>query len=142
ESACATKPAQRWWRRLQPARLLLRATPRKSRAKAPAPPSQVSTGGAAFSLPDCCYAALHANRRRKRLRHQTGSAVMGQASACQIVPTLRSTQIAGESACATKLDREVLATLKILLAQNSLYYPAHGGGDKSNRLLLEALAGL
>ena len=30
--------------------------------------------------------------------------------------------------------------LKILLAQNSLYYPAHGGGDKSNRLLLEALA--
>src|SRR5262245_2114585 len=32
--------------------------------------------------------------------------------------------------------------MKILLAQNSLYYPAHGGGDKSNRLLLEALAGL
>src|SRR4051794_35302834 len=32
--------------------------------------------------------------------------------------------------------------VKILLAQNSLYYPAHGGGDKSNRLLLEALAGL
>jgi surfactin synthase thioesterase subunit/glycosyltransferase involved in cell wall biosynthesis len=32
--------------------------------------------------------------------------------------------------------------MKILLAQNSLYYPAHGGGDKSNRLLIEALAGL
>jgi surfactin synthase thioesterase subunit/glycosyltransferase involved in cell wall biosynthesis len=32
--------------------------------------------------------------------------------------------------------------LRILLAQNSLYYPAHGGGDKSNRLLLEALAAL
>ncbi|MBS1855859.1 MAG: glycosyltransferase [Acidobacteria bacterium] len=32
--------------------------------------------------------------------------------------------------------------MKILLAQNSLYYPAHGGGDKSNRLLLEALAAL
>lgn len=31
--------------------------------------------------------------------------------------------------------------MRILLAQNSLYYPAHGGGDKSNRLLLEALAG-
>jgi surfactin synthase thioesterase subunit/glycosyltransferase involved in cell wall biosynthesis len=30
--------------------------------------------------------------------------------------------------------------LNILLAQNSLYYPAHGGGDKSNRLLIEALA--
>ena len=30
--------------------------------------------------------------------------------------------------------------MKILLAQNSLYYPAHGGGDKSNRLLVEALA--
>ncbi len=29
---------------------------------------------------------------------------------------------------------------KFFLAQNSLYYPAHGGGDKSNRLLLEALA--
>ncbi len=31
--------------------------------------------------------------------------------------------------------------MRILLAQNSLYYPAHGGGDRSNRLLLEALAG-
>lgn len=30
--------------------------------------------------------------------------------------------------------------LRILLAHNSLYYPAHGGGDKSNRLLIEALA--
>jgi surfactin synthase thioesterase subunit/glycosyltransferase involved in cell wall biosynthesis len=30
--------------------------------------------------------------------------------------------------------------VRILLAQNSLYYPAHGGGDKSNRLLVEALA--
>ncbi|MGP8247723.1 MAG: thioesterase domain-containing protein [Bryobacteraceae bacterium] len=30
--------------------------------------------------------------------------------------------------------------MRILLAQNSLYFPAHGGGDKSNRLLLEALA--
>jgi surfactin synthase thioesterase subunit/glycosyltransferase involved in cell wall biosynthesis len=32
------------------------------------------------------------------------------------------------------------AALRILLAQNSPYYPAHGGGDKSNRLLVEALA--
>jgi surfactin synthase thioesterase subunit/glycosyltransferase involved in cell wall biosynthesis len=32
--------------------------------------------------------------------------------------------------------------VRILLGQNSLYYPAHGGGDKSNRLLMEALAGL
>jgi surfactin synthase thioesterase subunit/glycosyltransferase involved in cell wall biosynthesis len=30
--------------------------------------------------------------------------------------------------------------MRILLAQNSLYYPAHGGGDRSNRLLVEALA--
>ena len=30
--------------------------------------------------------------------------------------------------------------LRILLAHNSLYYPSHGGGDKSNRLLMEALA--
>src|SRR5689334_25396517 len=30
--------------------------------------------------------------------------------------------------------------MRILLAQNSLYFPAHGGGDKWNRLLLEALA--
>lgn len=30
--------------------------------------------------------------------------------------------------------------LSILLAHNSTYYPAHGGGDRSNRLLLEALA--
>ncbi len=31
--------------------------------------------------------------------------------------------------------------MRILLAQNSPYYPAHGGGDKSNRFLAEALAG-
>ncbi len=30
-------------------------------------------------------------------------------------------------------------SMKILLVQNSLYYPAHGGGNKSNRLLLEEL---
>lgn len=30
--------------------------------------------------------------------------------------------------------------MRILLAQNSRYFPAHGGGDKSNRLLMEALA--
>lgn len=30
--------------------------------------------------------------------------------------------------------------MRILLAHNSTYYPAHGGGDKSNRLLIEALA--
>jgi surfactin synthase thioesterase subunit/glycosyltransferase involved in cell wall biosynthesis len=30
--------------------------------------------------------------------------------------------------------------MRILLAQNSLYYPAHGGGDKSNRILTEELA--
>jgi surfactin synthase thioesterase subunit/glycosyltransferase involved in cell wall biosynthesis len=30
--------------------------------------------------------------------------------------------------------------MRILLAQNSLYYPSHGGGDKSNRLLMEALS--
>jgi surfactin synthase thioesterase subunit/glycosyltransferase involved in cell wall biosynthesis len=30
--------------------------------------------------------------------------------------------------------------VRILLAQNSQYYPAYGGGDKSNRLLMEGLA--
>ncbi len=30
--------------------------------------------------------------------------------------------------------------MKILLAHNSPYFPAHGGGDRSNRLLMEALA--
>ena len=30
--------------------------------------------------------------------------------------------------------------MRILLAHNSLYYPSHGGGDKSNRLLMQALA--
>src|SRR5687768_1658370 len=33
-----------------------------------------------------------------------------------------------------------LANMRILLAHNSLYYPSYGGGDKSNRLLVEALA--
>jgi len=31
--------------------------------------------------------------------------------------------------------------MRILLIQNSLYYPAYGGGNKSNRLLMEELAG-
>jgi FkbM family methyltransferase len=31
--------------------------------------------------------------------------------------------------------------MRILLAHNSPYYPSFGGGDKSNRLLMEALAG-
>ena len=30
--------------------------------------------------------------------------------------------------------------MRLLLAHNSLYFPSHGGGDKSNRLLMEALA--
>lgn len=30
--------------------------------------------------------------------------------------------------------------MQVLLAHNSLYYPSYGGGDKSNRLLMEALA--
>jgi surfactin synthase thioesterase subunit/glycosyltransferase involved in cell wall biosynthesis len=30
--------------------------------------------------------------------------------------------------------------MRIILAHNSLYFPSHGGGDKSNRLLMEALA--
>jgi len=34
----------------------------------------------------------------------------------------------------------VRGRLRILLAHNSTYYPAHGGGDRSNRLLMEALA--
>ncbi len=31
--------------------------------------------------------------------------------------------------------------MRILLAHNSLYFPSYGGGDKSNRLLMQALAG-
>jgi len=31
-------------------------------------------------------------------------------------------------------------SLRVLLAHNSLYYPSYGGGDISNRLLMEALA--
>ena len=31
------------------------------------------------------------------------------------------------------------STMRILLAHNSLYFPSYGGGDKSNRLLTEAL---
>lgn len=31
-------------------------------------------------------------------------------------------------------------SVRILLAHNSLYYPSYGGGDRSNRLLMEALA--
>src|ERR1041385_9139094 len=30
--------------------------------------------------------------------------------------------------------------MRLLLAHNSLYFPSYGGGDKSNRLLMEALA--
>ena len=33
-----------------------------------------------------------------------------------------------------------MTKIRILLAHNSLYFPSHGGGDKSNRLLMEALA--
>jgi surfactin synthase thioesterase subunit/glycosyltransferase involved in cell wall biosynthesis len=33
-----------------------------------------------------------------------------------------------------------LPRVRVLLAQNALYYPSYGGGDKSNRLLMEALA--
>ena len=32
--------------------------------------------------------------------------------------------------------------MRILLAHNSLFFPSHGGGDKSNRLLMQALAEL
>jgi surfactin synthase thioesterase subunit/glycosyltransferase involved in cell wall biosynthesis len=35
-----------------------------------------------------------------------------------------------------RLDRP----LKVLMAMNAVYHPAHGGGERSNRLLMEALA--
>jgi glycosyltransferase involved in cell wall biosynthesis len=38
------------------------------------------------------------------------------------------------------LERALTDRMRILLVQNSQYYPAYGGGNKSNRLLLEALA--
>ena len=40
--------------------------------------------------------------------------------------------------CDAKIKAQ--ARMRILLAHNSLYFPSHGGGDKSNRLLMEALA--
>ena len=36
--------------------------------------------------------------------------------------------------------RAQVGGMRIMLAHNSLYFPSHGGGDKSNRLLMEALA--
>ena len=47
---------------------------------------------------------------------------------------------AGEAGASRSRMRADRSGMRILLAQNSLYYPAHGGGDKSNRLLVEALA--
>ncbi len=44
------------------------------------------------------------------------------------------------SAFETLLEQLRLPPMRILLAHNSLYYPSLGGGDKSNRLLMEALA--
>ena len=41
---------------------------------------------------------------------------------------------------AADFERALKGRLRILLVQNSLYYPAFGGGNKSNRLLMEALA--
>ncbi len=38
------------------------------------------------------------------------------------------------------LDSLRPAPLRILVAHNSLYFPSHGGGDKSNRILMELLA--
>ncbi|MBC8167631.1 MAG: glycosyltransferase [Bryobacteraceae bacterium] len=40
----------------------------------------------------------------------------------------------------TLLARLGRRKLRVLLAHNSHYFPSHGGGDKSNRLLMEALA--
>ena len=49
---------------------------------------------------------------------------------------------AGKARITARTAAEAVRALKmrILLAHNSPYYPAHGGGDKSNRLLMEALA--
>lgn len=41
---------------------------------------------------------------------------------------------------AADIERALLGRMRILLVQNSQYYPAFGGGNKSNRLLMEALA--
>ena len=41
---------------------------------------------------------------------------------------------------AADFERVLAGRMRILLVQNSQYYPAYGGGNKSNRLLLEALA--
>ena len=55
---------------------------------------------------------------------------------------LQSAQKEFLAALATDLSAVCAMTMRILLAHNSLYYPSFGGGDKSNRLLMEALAAL
>ena len=67
----------------------------------------------------------------RALRSRSGSLAAGRA-ALRFRPARRS----GWKSCCAPRRRP----LRILLAHNSLYYPAHGGGDKSNRLLVEALA--
>lgn len=60
----------------------------------------------------------------------------------------RSRESAGQfvgSLRASRMEEYLLALppvapMRILLAHNSLYYPSHGGGDKSNRVLMEQLA--
>ncbi|MCX6625903.1 MAG: thioesterase domain-containing protein, partial [Acidobacteria bacterium] len=60
---------------------------------------------------------------------QAGLRFIGSLSPGGLEPLLRSLDTAPAQ-----------RTLRILLAHNSLYYPAFGGGDKSNRMLMEALA--
>ena len=65
---------------------------------------------------------------------RSGIRTMPRAAA---LSSLRSWSVRIREAPAVARRRELM---RILLAHNSLYYPSFGGGDKSNRLLMEALA--
>ncbi len=54
--------------------------------------------------------------------------------------TLEAYLAAISSGARPRGESETRPRLKILLAQNAVYHPAHAGGEKSNRLLMEALA--
>lgn len=78
------------------------------------------------------YARESAASRKAALRFVSGldaSQLEGLLQSLEPVPAQAKTRSA-----------ETQAPLRILLAQNSQYFPAHGGGDKSNRLMMEALA--
>src|SRR5207245_6781282 len=82
-------------------------------------------------------------RRRSRCRRYGALSRVAPAARVDGPTRARHSGIAvarkARAAAGTPAQAQSDRIMRILLAQNSLYYPAHGGGDKSNRLLLEAL---